>query len=106
MKSNHSSPRAIAFLLATLLAVSAGCADQAGSGPSSAASTGGAASDTAQEEPVEIRIFSSYSSSDESEASRFIVEEMEKACGVRLVRDEIPESAYQEKLQLALSDGN
>lgn len=60
----------------------------------------------AAEDPVEIRIFSEFSSADEPEMSKYMVEQMEKELNIKLVRDEVPSSSYNEKLQLALTDGD
>ena len=64
------------------------------------------ATSEAAEDPVEIRVFYSYDPNAESPASKFLVSEMEKALNIKLVRDEVPKSAYSEKLQLALADGD
>ena len=74
-----------------------------------AAAEAGTESETASEsagDPVEIRVFYSYDPNAESPASKFLVSEMEKALNIKLVRDEVPKSAYSEKLQLALADGD
>ena len=87
-----------------------GPAAQAGGGESSEAaeSDSAVASEEAAErgEPTEIRIFYSYDPNTETEASKFLVKEMEKALNIKLIRDEVPKSAYSEKLQLALADGD
>ena len=51
------------------------------------------------EEPVEIRIFSQYSTDEDTEVANFIIEEMEKDLNIKIVRDEVSSSGYNEKLQ-------
>lgn len=58
------------------------------------------------EEPVEIRVFYVYDPNTEPPGSKYLVEQMEKELNIKLVRDEVPASAYAEKLQLAMADGD
>jgi len=105
--------RLLAVSLAGLMTVPlAGCGNEDASAipESSSVEQSGTSSQVSSEEPsedpVDIRIFSAYSEADEAESSKFLVSELEKALNINLVRDEIPSSAYQEKLQLAMSDGD
>lgn len=59
-----------------------------------------------QEDPVEIRIFSQYTVEEETDVSRFLLEQMEQELNIKVIRDEVSASAYNEKLQLAMSDGD
>lgn len=79
----------------------AGCGTQQGSEKGETTS-----SQNQSEEPVEIRIFGEYDSTTETRSSKYMVEQMEKALNIKLVRDEVPSSAYTERLQLAMADGN
>lgn len=111
MKSKKTT-KLIAFaMLAVMLA---GCGANQTSGTESGSAqtsnsgetqTSGADSE-ASEEPIEIRMFYTYDSSVEVQSSKFMVEQMEKELNIKLVRDEVPSSAYTERLQLAMADGD
>lgn len=90
-----------AIILAAMMAVSV-----SGCGGETPTASGETTDSTAAGEPVEIRIFSEYDSGIETGVSKFIAAEMEKDLNIKLVRDEVPASGYNEKLQLAMSDGD
>lgn len=99
MKKKLVSMLLVGGMFVTLLS---GCGDTKGN-EENASKEGNQAN---KEDSVDIRIFSSYNSADETEWSKFIVDELEKATNINLIRDEVPASAYKERLQLALSDGD
>ncbi len=59
-----------------------------------------------EEEPVEIRFFYSYDPATETRSSKYLVEQMEKELNIKLIRDEVPGSAYEERLQQVMADGD
>lgn len=90
-----------AIILVAMMAISvSGCGGETGT------SSGVPSDNTATAEPVEIRFFSEFDSGVETSVSKFIVAQMEKDLNIKLVRDEVPASGYNEKLQLAMSDGD
>ncbi len=62
----------------------------------------------AEEEPYELRIFlSGYKGVENApRVEKYITSELEKACNIKVVFEEVPGTAYDEKVALSMADGD
>lgn len=105
MKRKHVT-KALALAMSTVMLVGCGKVPGAENGKEAETKSSAESSGSESEEPVEIRLFVQYDSSTEVRSSKYMVEQMEKDLNIKLVREEVPVSAYSERLQLAMADGD
>lgn len=109
MRKKFTKVLSLLMAMIMLLSLATACGKKEAAEPEKeAAEVSGEEVAEVEEEPYEIHIFlPGYTGEENSpRVEKFITSELEKACNIKVVFEEVPDTAYDEKLSLSMADGD